>query len=148
MLTGVNVASSSSAFEPHREHGTLCIGEIEIDRGRRVASVRGRALDLTPKEYLLLLELAEQLGRAVHYTRLLRRLWGVRNSRRNPKAVQVHVSRLRAKLGSALQLTTLHGWGYRLNAPAPLARDVVREARDAARTGREALEPGDRAPRD
>jgi DNA-binding response OmpR family regulator len=107
---------------PQSEHAAdtaaLVIGEIEIDRIRGVVRVAGRAVVLTPKEFMLLLELGQQLGRAVRYSRLLRRVWGPEYSGKSPRTIHVHVSRLRAKLGSALRVEAVRGWGaYRLGLP-------------------------------
>ena len=96
--------------------GVYRIGAIDIDRGRREVSVAGRRVALRPKEFLLLLELSEHLGRAVPRDWLLQRVWGARYAG-GTATIEIHVSRLRAKLGAALRLETVRGWGYRLRPP-------------------------------
>ena len=95
------------------------IGAIEIDRTKREVSVAGKPVALRPKEFLLLVELSEHLGRAVPRDRLLYRVWGARYAGESA-TIEIHVSRLRAKLGPALLLETVRGWGYRLKSPEPL----------------------------
>ena len=115
MARGFAIVFPEPLRRPNRP--ALRIGEVEIDRTSQLVTVQRRPLNLTPKEFALFDELAEQLGRAVRYTRLARVLWGSQQSRWSTRAMQIHVSRIRTKLGSALQLTTLRGWGYRLDAP-------------------------------
>ena len=63
---------------------------------------------------------------------LLARVWGNRYEG-GPRTVDIHVRRLRAKLGEALPLETLRGTGYKLRAPdaeESAARDVPIEAEE------------------
>lgn len=92
------------------------LGPIEIDRlGHRVL-VRGTRLDLTAREYALLLHLAHHVDRVVTRTQLLEQVWGTRFDP-GSNVVEVHVSRLRDKLGDcAWMIHTVRGKGYRLSA--------------------------------
>jgi len=74
---------------------------------------------LTAKEFSLLAFLAGHRGRVFTREALLARVWGARYDG-GPRTVDIHVRRLRAKLGAALPLETLRGSGYKLRAPSEL----------------------------
>jgi len=87
----------------------LTIGPITIDRAEHRVSVDGRAVELTPTEYKLLLMLAERRGR-------LEAVWDAAPDIQT-RTVDMHVQRLRTKLGSAGDLVeTVRGFGYRLKS--------------------------------
>jgi two-component system OmpR family response regulator len=88
-------------------------GPIEIDRFQRVARLRSRALALTAREYALLACLVEAAGTAVSRTELVAKVWGRYDPGSN--MVEVHLSRLRAKLGEDADIIqTIRRAGYRL----------------------------------
>jgi len=95
------------------------LGELVIDRIAHRATRAGRALDLLPREYALLLALVEAGGRPIARAALIRDLWGL-GFDPGTNRVEVNVSRLRAKLdrGEAWpMLRTVRGRGYCLIAP-------------------------------
>lgn len=90
---------------------------LQIQTARRVVALTGTALDLTRREYDLLLFLAEHAGRVFTRTELLRRVWG-QNIISGERTVDVHVRRLRRKLTAAgPSIATVRGVGYRLDDP-------------------------------
>lgn len=89
------------------------IGDIVIDRAAHEVSLFGAVIALTAKEFALLCHLAERRGRVVSRSELLERVWGSRYEG-GPRTVDIHVRRLRAKLGPSLDLTTSRGAGYKL----------------------------------
>lgn len=96
----------------------LGVGELLIDRIARRVTRAGRALSLLPREYALLLHLAQHAGQPVPRADLLEAVWGLRFDP-GTNVVAVHVSRLRAKLDrgfAAPMLRTEKGVGYRLAA--------------------------------
>ncbi|MHA6718319.1 winged helix-turn-helix domain-containing protein [Sphingomonas sp. RS6] len=98
----------------------LFLGGIEIDLLARSARRDGRALNLLPREFALLLHLARNAGRTVSRDELLAAVWGLRFDP-GTNVVEVHVSRLRAKLDRDTPdrlLRTDKGRGYRLVDPA------------------------------
>jgi DNA-binding response OmpR family regulator len=95
------------------------VGAIVIDRAARDVTVGGASVAFTAKEFALLAYLAERRGKVVSRAELLRRVWGARYEG-GERTVDIHVRRLRAKLGEALPLVTLRGAGYKLAMPAPL----------------------------
>lgn len=92
------------------------VGNLLIDRAAREVTLGGAAVSLTAKEFSLLAYLCEHRGKVVSRDELLKRVWGNRYEG-GARTVDIHVRRLRAKLGSALPLATLRGSGYKLTAP-------------------------------
>jgi len=94
----------------------LAVGGIGLDVARHEASVGGTALALTPKEFDLLLALMQAAGRVLSREHLLNRVWGyARADEIESRTIDVHVRRLRAKLGAeGRRITTVKGVGYRL----------------------------------
>jgi len=94
----------------------LRIGTLLIDRAAHKVSVEGRNIELTATEYKLLLTLAERRGRVQERTLLLETVWDAAPDIQT-RTVDMHVQRLRTKLGSAGDLIeTVRGFGYRLRA--------------------------------
>jgi two-component system OmpR family response regulator len=96
----------------------LTLGPLRIDPVERRVTRDGRPIQLLPREYALLLHLARQPGRCASRAELLAAVWGLRFDP-GTNVVEVHVSRLRAKLDrghAAPMLATEKGRGYRLNA--------------------------------
>ena len=95
----------------------LTVGPIRIDRGAHRVSIDGHDVELTPTEYKLLLTLAERRGRVQARAHLLETVWEAAPDIQT-RTVDMHVQRLRAKLGPAGELIeTVRGFGYRLRAP-------------------------------
>jgi two-component system phosphate regulon response regulator PhoB len=101
---------------PPRTGDVLAIAPLQIDRAAHRVSVDGRAVELTPTEYKLLLTLAERRGRVQARTHLLETVWEAAPDIQT-RTVDMHIQRLRAKLGAAGELIeTVRGFGYRLRA--------------------------------
>jgi DNA-binding response OmpR family regulator len=97
-------------------HSSLRLGGLEIDRIHRRVLARGAPIDLTSREYALLLHLAHKADRVVPRSELLAQVWETHFDP-GSNLVEVHVSRLRDKLGElAWQVETVRGVGYRLRA--------------------------------
>ena len=97
----------------------LAFGGIAIDRLTHRATLHGRPLDLTPKEFSLLEHLLLQPGRVVTRTELLEKVWDLQFDP-GSNVVDVHVARLRSKLRKleGPELRTVRGVGFTLAAPA------------------------------
>jgi phosphate regulon transcriptional regulator PhoB len=93
------------------------LGALTIDSGTHTVSVKGETLALTPKEFDLLRALVEARGRVLSREFLLDRVWGyARASEIESRTVDVHVRRLRVKLGSeGRRVLTVKSVGYRLD---------------------------------
>ena len=95
---------------------TLSAGPITIDRAAHRATVHGQELDLTATEYKLLVTLVERRGRVQSRPQLLETVWAAQPDIQT-RTVDMHVQRLRTKLGDAGDLIeTVRGFGYRLAA--------------------------------
>jgi two-component system phosphate regulon response regulator PhoB len=92
------------------------VGPILIDRAAHRVTVDNAELDLTPTEFKLLLTLAERRGRVQSRALLLEIVWDAAPDIQT-RTVDMHVQRLRTKLGAAGELIeTVRGFGYRLRA--------------------------------
>lgn len=91
-------------------------GPIEIDRGNWAVTVDGQPVALTAKEFRLLWRLAEARGHVLSREALRESVWGhARAHVLETRTVDVHVGRLRRKLGAAgRSIITERGVGYRL----------------------------------
>jgi DNA-binding winged helix-turn-helix (wHTH) protein len=94
------------------------VGGIVVDKAAHEVSVDGRPIALTAKEFALLAYMCERRGKVLSRDHLLSRVWGNRYDG-GPRTVDIHVRRLRAKLGDALPLDTLRGSGYKLRSLEP-----------------------------
>ncbi|HTE67762.1 MAG TPA: response regulator transcription factor [Actinomycetes bacterium] len=103
------------------------IGDLVVDPVSYQVRLRGRPLDLTYKEFELLRYLADRPGRVFTRPGLLREVWGY-DFYGGTRTVDVHIRRLRAKLGPEFEslIETVRGVGYKL-LPADQAR-AEREA--------------------
>lgn len=101
------------AAPPVAAGSTITAGPVSIDRSAHRASVHGRELGLTATEYKLLLTLIERRGRVQTRPQLLESVWDAQPDIQT-RTVDMHVQRLRTKLGDAGRLIeTVRGFGYR-----------------------------------
>ncbi|MGH8866778.1 MAG: winged helix-turn-helix transcriptional regulator [Actinomycetes bacterium] len=107
--------------------GEIRTGEVVIDEATYTAKVKGRVLDLTFKEFELLKHLAQHPGRVFTRAQLLQEVWGY-DYFGGTRTVDVHVRRLRAKLGAEHEalIGTVRNVGYRFVLP-PKDKDKARE---------------------
>jgi DNA-binding response OmpR family regulator len=98
-----------------RRRGRLRVGELEIDPAGREARLRGRRVELSSKEFALLLALAAEPTRVFTKDHLLRDVWGFR-AMGTTRTLDSHACRLRQKLGRAGDRFVINVWGvgYRL----------------------------------
>ena len=87
---------------------------IVVDRARREVRREGAAVELTTREFDLLVHLASHRGFVLTRQQLLDGVWG-RDWFGDERTVDVHVAQLRKKLGPAFRLATVRGVGYRLD---------------------------------
>jgi DNA-binding winged helix-turn-helix (wHTH) protein len=137
-------------------------GDLAIDEATYTARLRARALDLTFKEFELLKFLAQHPGRVFTRAHLLQEVWGY-DYFGGTRTVDVHVRRLRAKLGTEHEalIGTVRNVGYRF-VPAKGGDEVrvprssrpedpdpgLTEANGLAPDEQRDSAPSDRAPRD
>jgi DNA-binding response OmpR family regulator len=96
----------------------IVVGRLVLDRTRRDVAVDGRPVQLTFSEFELMQALIERPLTLRSRQELLRAIWGD-SAYRDPRAIDVHVRRLREKLdprGGPSFILTVRGAGYRLQA--------------------------------
>lgn len=103
--------------------GGVRVGELVLHPQRYTASLADRDLDLTLTEFKLLNFLVQHAGRAFTRASLMDEVWGHERQRRT---VDVHVQRLRAKLGPGYEsiIDTVRGVGYMV-PQRPAATDAM-----------------------
>ncbi|GAB3578201.1 response regulator transcription factor [Amycolatopsis endophytica] len=97
----------------------LRVGDLVIDEATYTARLRRRTLELTYKEFELLKYLAQHAGRVFTRAQLLQEVWGY-DFFGGTRTVDVHVRRLRAKLGPEHEqmIGTVRNVGYKFERPA------------------------------
>lgn len=96
----------------------LVAGDLALDTSTRVATRRGRAIELTATEFRLLAQLIQEAGRAIPKHELTKRVWGY-DFEGNDNILEVYIGYLRSKLearGEPRIIETLRGIGYSLRA--------------------------------
>ncbi|MFD0691591.1 winged helix-turn-helix transcriptional regulator [Actinomadura fibrosa] len=108
------VGRAAAVAEAEEVPGEIRSGELTIDEATYTARLRGRVLDLTFKEFELLKYLAQHPGRVFTRAQLLQEVWGY-DYFGGTRTVDVHVRRLRAKLGAEYEslIGTVRNVGYR-----------------------------------
>lgn len=111
------LAAARNAADP--EAHVIRSGEVVVDEATYTAKVGGRPLDLTFKEFELLKFLAQHPGRVFSRQQLLQEVWGY-DYFGGTRTVDVHVRRLRAKLGPENEtlIGTVRNVGYRFVLPS------------------------------
>ncbi len=111
------LAAEREATDP--EAHVIRTGEVVVDEATYTAKISGRPLDLTFKEFELLKFLAQHPGRVFTREQLLQEVWGY-DYFGGTRTVDVHVRRLRAKLGPENEtlIGTVRNVGYRFVLPA------------------------------
>ena len=85
--------------------------ELTVDAGGRHVLLGGASVELTAKEHALLICMCRSFGRVLSRAELIARVWG-NDYAGSPRTIDIHVRRLRGKLGAALPLHTVRGAGY------------------------------------
>ena len=124
------VARMKAVFRRYKQSATedtiedneevVIVGEIEIYPEKYEVKVRGENLDLTPKEFDLLLYLARRTGRILSREQLLNAIWNY-DFAGETRIVDVHISHLREKIEVDTKkpeyIITARGFGYKLEGP-------------------------------
>jgi len=121
LLARIRAVSRRAAAAQTPDQGSVQVGELRIDFGRREVTVDSRPVELTPKEYEILHCLALNVGRVVPHERLLAFVWGSLSLESDVDQLKVHMRHLREKLernpSAPEYLLTLRGVGYKLTDP-------------------------------
>ena len=101
---------------PASKRNLLVAGPLEIDLGKRLASINGDALTLSRKEFELLIILAKRAGDVVSRESILTQLDG--NSDIFDRTIDSHISHLRSRIkekNETVKIVPVYGIGYRLD---------------------------------
>ncbi len=114
-LRGFDLGADDYIRVDDSDERVLRAGRLELDLARRQVRLDDAAIDLTHREFRLLLYLAERPGEVVSRERLLSEVWGYHFDPRS-NVVDVCVRRVRKKLGPNAPIETVRAAGYRLAA--------------------------------
>lgn len=114
------------------EDGQIRSGDLIVDTNGYTASLHGRPIDLAYKEFELLKYLVQHPGRVFTRAQLLQEVWGY-DYYGGTRTVDVHIRRLRAKLGGEYEhlIGTVRNVGYRFDPPDEESEESA--AKSAAR---------------
>lgn len=106
------------------EHGLLRCGDLVMDVNGYTASLHGHPIDLAYKEFELLKYLMQHPGHVFTRAQLLQEVWGY-DYYGGTRTVDVHIRRLRAKLGGEYEhlIGTVRNVGYRFDPPEDTQKD-------------------------
>jgi DNA-binding response OmpR family regulator len=127
--------SNSSVASKDVETPNLRFGELEINESTHEVKLKGSLLELTSKEFSLLVFLASSPRQVFSRDQLLQHVWSSSSDWQNEATVTEHIRRLRTKIevdpDHPLWIRTVRGVGYRFepgtNAASSLASDAARE---------------------
>ncbi|MEM8498783.1 MAG: response regulator transcription factor [Pseudomonadota bacterium] len=115
MLARLIALARRSGTQPTAD--VIDIGPISLNRKTQEISVAGEAVKLTAKDFQLARYMIEHAGKLVSRDQLLKSIWGI-NETVNTRTVDVHMSRIRRKLGITpeigYRIKTIYQYGYRL----------------------------------
>ena len=122
------VVRRSQPADRHAPKTRVEAGDLLIDRQRFEVTMGGRPVELTPKEFQLLVTLASEPGRVFGRDELLDLVWG-QDGFVEPRTVDVHLARLRGKFSEAglpdPGVDTVRGVGYRFRESGPGRRNGI-----------------------
>jgi DNA-binding response OmpR family regulator len=94
----------------------ISAGSLTLDTNSYEVKLAGKLLDITGKEFQILQLLIKNVNQVVGRRELIRKVWGEDFDTLDSNTVDVHIRRIRSKLGKyAVKLATLRGIGYRLS---------------------------------
>jgi len=115
LVARVKAVLRRTEAQPKQPRG-ITVGPMCLDRARREATIGERELELRTKEFDLLATFAENEGLVLSREQILKLVWGY-DFYGDSRTVDVHVARLREKLGEAgIAIETVWGIGYKLVA--------------------------------
>ncbi|NMM93285.1 winged helix-turn-helix transcriptional regulator [Bifidobacterium oedipodis] len=141
---GGNTGGTTSEPGTTVEDGQIRSGDLIVDTNGYTASLHGRPIDLAYKEFELLKYLVQHPGRVFTRAQLLQEVWGY-DYYGGTRTVDVHIRRLRAKLGGEYEhlIGTVRNVGYRFDPPEEDRDDAA--AKHAAQSVIPTDEPVDNA---
>jgi DNA-binding response OmpR family regulator len=113
LLARIKAVARRSQIRPERPPRTVVAADVEIDLAARRVSADEAQIALTNTEFDILAALARHHGLSVSREQLMNEVWGGADPART-RALGVHMTSLRKKLDRPGLITTIHGYGYRL----------------------------------
>ncbi len=115
LVKRVEALLKRSALSSAKNEDIISLNSLVIDIPAHTVTVDGNGIELTIKEYNILLKLASNTGRIYSRDSLLDDIWGI-DFEGDPRTVDSHVARLRTKLGDwgERYLKTVYGVGYKI----------------------------------
>lgn len=98
-----------------KEQDFLTIGQVRIQQTAGKVFVGETQIELTALEYRLLLVFANNKSKLLTRNQILEHIWDLDGNYVEDNTLTVYVKRLREKLGTAIQIETIRGMGYRAN---------------------------------
>lgn len=121
LLRELRSRAIEAVAKPSADSAAIDVGPLKLDLSRHEVMWRGRPVDLKPREFALLSLLVQNAGRAFTREQLLDLAWpeDMGCAIGSDRTVDVHVARIRAKLGqeAARLIRTISGVGYKLQVP-------------------------------
>jgi len=118
LLRRVHAGAGGDPEGPGGTGAVMSFGEVDVSPSTRTVTRKGDPVELTPKEFDLLVALLERRGAVISRQELLKEVWGYGNADINTRTVDVHLSELRRKLeedaANPRYILTVRKAGYRL----------------------------------
>ncbi|MGG5578055.1 response regulator transcription factor [Myroides sp. C15-4] len=115
LLSRINALTRRTKFNYENKTNYYICGDLQLDPEKHVVTQNGKVIDLSPKEYKLLLYLLENKGRVISRTQILEQVWGIQYDT-NTNVVDVYISYIRNKIDETKGklIHTIKGTGYML----------------------------------
>ncbi len=116
LLVRIDAILRRSSVPQSERDAMLQIGPIQLDDAQTICLVNGMSVELTPIEYRILRQLLGRPNRVFERSSLIAGIYG-NDAAVSPKAIDVHIHHLRAKLGDEAgeMIQTVRGFGYKLS---------------------------------
>ena len=115
LLSRINALTRRTKFNYENKTNFYICGDLQLDPEKHIVSQNGKIIDLSPKEYKLLLFLLENKGKVISRTQILEQVWGIQYDT-NTNVVDVYISYIRNKIdeSNGKLIHTIKGTGYML----------------------------------
>jgi DNA-binding response OmpR family regulator len=115
LLSRINALTRRTKFNYENKNKSYNCRDVQLDPEKHVVTQAGKIIDLSPKEYKLLLYLLENKGRVISRTQILEQVWGIQYDT-NTNVVDVYISYIRNKIDETQGklIHTIKGTGYML----------------------------------
>jgi len=115
LLSRINALTRRTKFNYENKTNVYICGDLQVNPEKHEVTQAGKLIDLSPKEYKLLLYLLENKGRVISRTQILEQVWGIQYDT-NTNVVDVYISYIRNKIDETKGklIHTIKGTGYML----------------------------------